>query len=109
MILLYLHTLPKLGDYLTDAGVLNLETTERFLEDLGSVEDQVFKNRLASKAKRDQEFDAARRGEIDVNELKGEDDDEDDKLKELKKEVGSQGGSPRGSRKGSPARKSQGG
>lgn len=57
MICLYKETLPKLGDYLTDAGVLNLDTTERFLEDLGSVEDQVFKNKIAKEAKRKEEFE----------------------------------------------------
>merc|ERR1712054_418784 len=60
MMFLYRETLPKLGDYLTDAGVLNLDTTERFLEDLGSVEDQVFKNRLARENTRQQAFTDAR-------------------------------------------------
>merc|ERR1712196_743144 len=77
MILLYRETLPKLGDYLTDAGILNLETTERFLEDLGSVEDQVFKNKLAREAKRGEEFDAIRKGELKVEYIQAEDDEEE--------------------------------
>eukprot|EP00392_Amoebophrya_sp_AT5.2_P003867 g3872.t1 len=85
MLLLYNHTLPALGDYLTDAGVLNLDTTERFLEDLGSVEDQVFKNRLAREAKKKAEFDEARlKGEVEG--LEAEDDDEDAKIEKIKRE-----------------------
>ncbi|CAD7935037.1 unnamed protein product [Amoebophrya sp. A120] len=88
MILLYLETLPKLGDYLTDAGTLNLETTEKFLEDLGSVEDQVFKNRLAREAKQKQEFDEARDGGKGLEELEKnvEDDEEEAKIERIKRE-----------------------
>jgi len=46
MITLYIELLPGLGGYLTDAGFLNLEICEKFMEYLGGIEDQVFKNRL---------------------------------------------------------------
>lgn len=83
MIYLYRETLPKLGDYLTDNGKLNLDITEKYLEDLGSVEDQVFKNKLARESKRQEEFDAAR--EDDNIQIVPESDDEEEKLKIIKR------------------------
>jgi len=47
MITLYIELLPELGDYLTNSGTLNLEICEKFVEYIGGIEDQVFKNRLA--------------------------------------------------------------
>jgi 5'-3' exoribonuclease 2 len=52
MISLYIEILPTLETYLTDAGKLNLPQVETFLEYLGGIEDQVFKSRLESEAKR---------------------------------------------------------
>lgn len=47
MLILYLEILPTLGDYLTDAGVVNLPQVDVFLEYLGKLEDEVFRQRLA--------------------------------------------------------------
>lgn len=60
MITLYIELLPQLGDYITDAGVLNVQVTETFLEYLGGVEDQVFKNRLQRDQGRRWNMEAAR-------------------------------------------------
>ena len=46
MLILYLEILPTLGDYLTDAGTVNLPQVDVFLEYLGKLEDEVFKQRL---------------------------------------------------------------
>jgi 5'-3' exoribonuclease 2 len=46
MMILYLEILPTLGDYLTDAGTVNLPQVDVFLEYLGKLEDEVFKQRL---------------------------------------------------------------
>jgi len=46
MLILYLEILPTIGDYLTDAGTVNLPQVDVFLEYLGKLEDEVFKQRL---------------------------------------------------------------
>jgi 5'-3' exoribonuclease 2 len=46
MMILYLEILPTIGDYLTDAGTVNLTQVDVFLEYLGKLEDEVFKQRL---------------------------------------------------------------
>jgi len=46
MLTLYVEVLPTLGDYLTDAGSVNLMQVEVFLDYMGRIEDQVFKLRL---------------------------------------------------------------
>ena len=46
MMILYLEILPTIGDYLTDAGTVNLTQVDVFLEYLGKLEDEVFKLRL---------------------------------------------------------------
>jgi len=47
MMILYLEILPTIGDYLTDAGTVNLTQVDVFLEYLGKLEDEVFRQRLA--------------------------------------------------------------
>lgn len=54
MCTLYLEILPEMGDYITNNGVLNLEVAESFLEYIGGIEDQVFKNRLEKDKKHKQ-------------------------------------------------------
>jgi len=63
MISLYIEILPTMEDYLTDCGKLNLAQVEQFLEYLGGIEDQVFKNRLEREAKRRTELDQLRQME----------------------------------------------
>ena len=46
MMILYLEILPTIGDYLTDAGTVNLTQVDVFLEYLGKLEDEVFRQRL---------------------------------------------------------------
>uniref|UniRef100_A0A7S4Q3X4 5'-3' exoribonuclease n=1 Tax=Alexandrium monilatum TaxID=311494 RepID=A0A7S4Q3X4_9DINO len=60
MLSLYQEILPSMDTYLTDAGVVNLPQAEQFLEYLGGIEDQVFKNALEREAKRRAELDSAR-------------------------------------------------
>eukprot|EP00929_Paragymnodinium_shiwhaense_P008140 TRINITY_DN112080_c0_g1_i1.p1 TRINITY_DN112080_c0_g1~~TRINITY_DN112080_c0_g1_i1.p1 ORF type:complete len:988 (+),score=240.62 TRINITY_DN112080_c0_g1_i1:267-2966(+) len=55
MLSLYIEILPTMSTYLTDAGVCNLPQIEQFLEYLGGIEDQVFKNRLEREAQQRQE------------------------------------------------------
>eukprot|EP00928_Gymnodinium_smaydae_P071372 TRINITY_DN54986_c0_g1_i1.p1 TRINITY_DN54986_c0_g1~~TRINITY_DN54986_c0_g1_i1.p1 ORF type:complete len:945 (-),score=125.90 TRINITY_DN54986_c0_g1_i1:413-3247(-) len=52
MLSLYNEILPTLDTYLTDCGKVNLPQVEQFMEYLGGIEDQVFKNRLEREAKR---------------------------------------------------------
>ena len=56
MMILYLEILPTIGDYLTDAGTVNLTQVDVFLEYLGKLEDEVFRQRL----QRDDQFRAQR-------------------------------------------------
>jgi len=72
MITLYIELLPEMDDYITDAGVLNLQVTETFLEYLGGIEDQVFKNKLQREHGRKFAMEQARpRGpSIDYSKLK---------------------------------------
>lgn len=58
MMSLYVEILPALEDYLTDCGKTNLPQVEQFLEYLGGIEDQVFKNSLEREAKMRAEKDA---------------------------------------------------
>lgn len=51
MLSLYAEILPCMKQYLTDCGVCNLAEVEQFLEYLGGIEDQVFKNALEREAK----------------------------------------------------------
>ena len=51
MMILYLEILPTIGDYLTDAGTVNLTQVDVFLEYLGKLEDEVFRQRLAREDK----------------------------------------------------------
>mmetsp|Transcript_11730 Transcript_11730/g.27664 ORF Transcript_11730/g.27664 Transcript_11730/m.27664 type:complete len:856 (-) Transcript_11730:38-2605(-) len=51
MMALYIEMLPSMDDYLTECGRTNLAQVEQFLEYLGGIEDQVFKNRLEREAK----------------------------------------------------------
>lgn len=60
MLSLYTEILPSLDLYLTDCGVVNLVQVEQFLEYLGGIEDQVFKNRLEREAKRRSELEEMR-------------------------------------------------
>ena len=46
MLILYFEILPTIGDYLTDAGTVNLTQVDVFLEYLGKLEDEVFRQRL---------------------------------------------------------------
>merc|ERR1719494_1569875 len=55
MMTLYLELLPSLGDYITHAGSLNLDIAETFLSHIGSVEDQVFRNRHTRERKKQQD------------------------------------------------------
>jgi len=52
--------LPTLNTYLTDCGRLNMPEVEMFLEYLGGIEDQVFKNRLERDSKRRSEVSEVR-------------------------------------------------
>jgi len=63
MITLYMEILPSLDTYLTDCGKVNLPQVEQFLEYLGGIEDQVFKNRLQQEAKKRAEVEDARKAE----------------------------------------------
>jgi len=63
MIALYMEILPSLDTYLTDCGKCNMPQVEQFLEYLGGIEDQVFKNRLEREAKKRAEVDQARHAE----------------------------------------------
>merc|ERR1719210_636785 len=60
MLSLYQEILPSLGDYLTDCGQVNLVEIEQFLEYLGGIEDQVFKNSLEREAKKRAELEQIR-------------------------------------------------
>eukprot|EP00440_Ansanella_granifera_P062736 gb/GFBE01068026.1/.p1 GENE.gb/GFBE01068026.1/~~gb/GFBE01068026.1/.p1 ORF type:complete len:946 (+),score=224.82 gb/GFBE01068026.1/:1-2838(+) len=60
MLALYVEILPALENYLTDCGATNLPQVEQFLEYLGGIEDQVFKNRLERESKMRAEKDAER-------------------------------------------------
>jgi 5'-3' exoribonuclease 2 len=51
MISLYIEILPTMEKYLSDCGQANLPQLEQFLEYLGGIEDQVFKNQLEREAK----------------------------------------------------------
>lgn len=63
MISLYIEILPTMDTYLTDCGKLNLPQAEQFLEYLGGIEDQVFKNHLEREAKRRAELDMQRQAD----------------------------------------------
>lgn len=63
MLSLYVEILPSLENYLTDCGATNLPQVEQFLEYLGGIEDQVFKNRLERESKMRSERDEQRKGE----------------------------------------------
>jgi len=56
MLSLYIEILPTLDNYMSNSGRLNLAQAEQFIEYLGGIEDQVFKNNLMNSAKK------ARRG-----------------------------------------------
>jgi len=60
MLALYVEILPALENYLTDCGATNLPQVEQFLEYLGGIEDQVFKNRLERESKMKAERDTER-------------------------------------------------
>merc|ERR1719210_1913000 len=60
MLSLYTEILPSMETYLTDCGQVNLVQVEQFLEYLGGIEDQVFKNRLQQEAKKRAELDEMR-------------------------------------------------
>merc|ERR1719162_2602442 len=60
MLSLYSEILPTLETYLTNSGSCNLIQIEQFLEYLGGIEDQVFKNRLEREAKRRSELSEMR-------------------------------------------------
>merc|ERR1719379_920282 len=64
MLALYIELLPMMNDYMTNCGVVNLPQVESFLEYLGGIEDQVFKSRLEQEAKRRQELQVQREGEM---------------------------------------------
>lgn len=68
MISLYMEILPTMQDYLTNCGVTNLVQVEQFLEYLGGIEDQVFKNRLEKESKRRTDLEQSRRGAEDSQE-----------------------------------------
>merc|ERR1739848_587960 len=68
MITLYIELLPELGDYLTNAGTLNLEICEKFVEYIGGIEDQVFKNRLARDKSRKEYVNTIRPKEEEIQE-----------------------------------------
>lgn len=72
MLSLYNEILPTMDTYLTDCGQVNLPQVEQFLEYLGGIEDQVFKNRLEREAKRRAELEEMRGKEADVSETQGE-------------------------------------
>uniref|UniRef100_A0A7S1PZE9 5'-3' exoribonuclease n=1 Tax=Alexandrium catenella TaxID=2925 RepID=A0A7S1PZE9_ALECA len=67
MLSLYSEILPSLEKYLTDCGQVNLVQVEQFLEYLGGIEDQVFKNRLEREAKKRSELDEMRAREDTMN------------------------------------------
>jgi len=52
--------LPSMEKYMTDCGQVNMVEIEQFLEYLGGIEDQVFKNRLEREAKKRAELDEMR-------------------------------------------------
>jgi len=60
MLSLYNEILPTMDAYLSDCGKVNLPQVEQFLEYLGGIEDQVFKNRLEREAKQRKERDSER-------------------------------------------------
>lgn len=60
MLSLYVEILPTLDDYLTNCGTTNLTQVEHFLEYLGGIEDQVFKNRLERESKKRTELEEMR-------------------------------------------------
>eukprot|EP00932_Pfiesteria_piscicida_P007886 SRR837773.18111.p1 GENE.SRR837773.18111~~SRR837773.18111.p1 ORF type:complete len:969 (-),score=229.24 SRR837773.18111:116-2851(-) len=63
MLSLYVEILPTMNNYLTDCGQTNLVEVEQFLEYLGGIEDQVFKNRLERESKKRTELESMRHGE----------------------------------------------
>merc|ERR1719230_734752 len=60
MLSLYIEILPSMDRYLVDCGLTNLKEVEQFLEYLGGIEDQVFKNRLERESKRRTELQEMR-------------------------------------------------
>jgi 5'-3' exoribonuclease 2 len=63
MMSLYIEILPTLDNYLSDSGRVHLKEIEQFIEYLGGIEDQVFKNSLEREAKRRAELRAERERE----------------------------------------------
>jgi len=57
MLSLYVEILPSMEEYMTNNGQVNLPQVEQFLEFLGGIEDQVFKNALEREAKRRSELE----------------------------------------------------
>jgi len=64
MMALYIEILPSMENYFTNCGATNLPQVEQFLEYLGGIEDQVFKNRLNQESKmRAEKGDARKQGD----------------------------------------------
>lgn len=61
MITLYQEIMGSMDDWLTNAGRLNLKQVETFIEYLGGVEDQVFKNQLERNMKKQAELEEQRK------------------------------------------------
>jgi 5'-3' exoribonuclease 2 len=53
---LYRKTLPRMGDYITYRGDVNIQRAQMLLEQLGNVEDRVLKNKLLEERKREARF-----------------------------------------------------
>lgn len=68
MISLYTEILPSMEMYMTEAGNTNLPQVEQFIEYLGGIEDQVFKNRLERDTKRKLEMQDVR-GKDEIGDL----------------------------------------
>jgi len=68
MISLYTEILPSMEMYMTNAGNTNLPQVEQFIEYLGGIEDQVFKNRLERDTKRKLEMQDVR-GKDEIGDL----------------------------------------
>jgi len=60
MMSLYVEILPTLDDYLTNCGNSNLAQVEQFIEYLGGIEDQVFKNQLERESRKRTEMQGMR-------------------------------------------------
>merc|ERR550514_1287097 len=74
MITLYIEILPSMDDWLTNSGLINLKQVDAFIEYLGGVEDQVFKNQLERNMKKQAELEEQRKQSEGAEVVEGAED-----------------------------------